>query len=357
MNQAGQQLGGKSLQDYIPGFSKNIISLGPNLAEFGSSKRVVYMQRRTSRPAVVGFWIKPLFHMAEDDFHIFTSPFFQSELLRLFLDKDHVKQHYEVLRFAAGLSPKVGAFLCQHHIKAGRIDEEFLNLLRENEEFSQDIFCNIPSIESIHLRQCHLREVELQSLGNAVCEGKLPRLVTLSLDQNILTGCLGNLLVGPDHLRFTSLKKLDLGDTHLNREDMESLNKAITGGKLPQLTVLNLRLNTLTGCMSSLMGGPDSVGFTSLKELDLGDSHPNREDMESLSKAITGGKLPQLTELNLSNNTLTGCMSSLMGGPDSVGFTSLKELQLYNTDLNREDMESLNKAITGGKLPQLRWRL
>ncbi len=230
-------------------------------------------------------------------------------------------------------------------------------MLKENHIFSQDVFKTLfqdNSIKVLDISDVTLSETDIQCLVKAIRAGKLTQLKTLRLALNTLTGCLKDLLEGPDHPGFPSLEILDLGNTHLSWEDVESLREAVRAGKLPHLKELDLLENTLTGCLKDLFGGPDHPGFPSLEILDLGKTALNWEDVKSLSEAVRAGKLPYLKELKLSWNTLTGCLKDLFGGPDHPGFLSLEILDLGKTDLNRENVESLGEAVQAGKLPQLK---
>ena len=87
---------------------------------------------------------------------------------------------------------------------------------------------------------------------------------------------------------------------------------------LPNLQILNLSGNTLTGCLSSFL--PDShPGLPQLKKLDLGYTALKKEDLQQLLYITQHSKLPKLEELYLSGNTLTGYLSS---------FTQTKEARL-----------------------------
>lgn len=211
-----------------------------------------------------------------------------------------------VLRFASGLSPKVGDFLCQHHIKGKTFDEVFMSILRENEMFCSGIFQKIPGAERIDLDDAHLNEAEIRSLLRAAHDGKLQKIVELTLTSNNMTGWLKHLFNGHDSLRFPRLRKMDLSNTELNTEDVESLSKAVREGQFPQLQNLDLSMNKLTGCMSSLVGGRDHPGFAGLNELNLGFADLNEKDVEDLCNAVRARKFPQLKDLHLPSNALSG---------------------------------------------------
>ncbi len=184
----------------------------------------------------------------------------------------------------------------------------------------------------------HLNQEDLESLHEAVRSEKLPKLKILDLSHSILTSFLKDLLGGPNHPGFPSLEILDLLDTHLNQEDVESLGEAVRVGKLPQLKMLELWGNTLTGCLKDIFGGPNHPGFPSLEVLDLRKTHLNREDVESLSEAVWAGKLPQLKVLNLDCNDLSHMereVDDLIAACD-VHCEKWVELQLRGTGQSQE---------------------
>ena len=198
-----------------------------------------------------------------------------------------------------------------------------------------------------------LKKSDVKSLSVAVRCGKLPQLKVLSLSDNNLSGSIGYLLGGPDHPGFTSLQTLGLGNTQIKKSDMKSLSEAVRCGKLPQLEELHLSYNNLTGCIGDLLGGPDHPGFTSLQILFLLNTGLKKSDVKSLSEATRCGKLPQLEELHLSCNNLTGYIGDLLGEPDHPGFTSLQTLNLSHTNLNSDDIICLSEAVLREKLPNI----
>ena len=285
----------------------------------------------------------------------------QSELLQLFPTFDVIKEHTEVLRFASGLSCNIGQLLSQHHIypDTGGMDLWMkINILKENDVFSQDVFNTMFGENSTQLLDTQgfsFSEADLQSFFKAIKQGKLSHLKVLYFTQKTLAGCLKHLFWGPDHPGFHVLEMLNLWATHLICEDIESLSEAVKAGKLPELKELDLKGNTLTGCLKYLFGGPNHPGFPSLEKLNLYDTYLNLEDMENLNEAVRAGKLPQLSRLDLgASRVLTGCLKHLFGGPDHPGLPSLERLDLTFCPLNQEDAKSLSDATKAGKLPKLK---
>ena len=95
---------------------------------------------------------------------------------------------------------------------------------------------------------------------------------------------------------------------------------------ITHLSELDLSRNTLTGCLSSFL--PDhNPGLPELEDLNLEITELNKDDLTYLFSAIQRNKVPNLQFLNLSSNTLTGCLSSFLPDPHP-GLPELKELQV-----------------------------
>ncbi len=205
-----------------------------------------------------------------------------------------------------------------------------------------------PTLESLSLARTNLNKDDVRCLNNAARNQRLPTLKKLNLENNPLRGCLSDLFgEEDDHSGFPYLEELDLQGTRLSADDVQRLGKAVNGGKLPELKRLWLTDNTLTGCLRHLFGGPDCQGFSGLEDLNLQNTALNQDDLQSLNKAEL---FPNLALLFLGHNRLTGCVKDLFRGP---GFLNLSVLDLDETELNLEDVESLTAAVTAGKLPEL----
>ena len=226
-----------------------------------------------------------------------------------------------------------------------------------------------------------LDKVDLKGICTAVSNDKLPLLWVLDLSGNVLTDCLADLLGGSGEPRFLCLAHLCLSNTKLSKRDMDSFASAVNYCKLPAIESVDLSDNVLTDIMSTLVGQTDYPGFRSLTHLkvtncklstsdvkcamaalrlgklpNLGTledfpqvshewlsdflitNHPagpevvsldlekkglSGADMKAISDAAKQGKFNQLKEINLSENTLTNCLSDLFGSSDRPGFPSL----------------------------------
>ncbi len=256
------------------------------------------------------------FSKSKNDTGVFL--IFQCNLKKVFPDWATVEKHREVLQFACALSDDVARFICGHQclqaacVLSPRLTKLCFQILSENESHHSILFNRLSELQThcdlsggltsgFHFE--HLHRKSLKHTSESDIENLCQCLVSLNLSNRHLTGGM-KLLTEPDHLGFPSLKMLYLYNNHLNREDVESLSEAVRAVELPQLKELQLSGNTLTGCLKDLFGGPDHPGFPSLEGLGLGHTHLNQEDVESLSEAIRAEKLPHLKDLNLRYNDL-----------------------------------------------------
>ena len=205
--------------------------------------------------------------------------------------------------------------LIQLNLTRNTLTDCLVNLFKGNN-------IGFPVLKSLQLRATQLTGADLATVSDAVRCGKLPQLGILDLGVNELRGCIGDLLGGSDHPAFTTLQRLGLRNTQIKKSDVKSLSEATRHGKLPQLKELYLSENNLSGCTGDLLGEPDHPGFTSLQKLSPWDTGIEKSDVKSLSKATGCGKLPELEELYLSRNNLSGCIGDLLGGPDHPGFST-----------------------------------
>ncbi len=210
-----------------------------------------------------------------------------------------------------------------------------------------------PTLQEVDLENTKLDTKDLQALGEAVKQKKLPMLQKIDLGSNHLTGSLKHLFGGEDHPGFPSLQELYLGSTGLNAEDLEALGEAMKHNKLPQLQKIYLQWCCLTGTLKHWFGEKNHAGLVSLQELDVSSTHLDTTDLEALGEAVKQNKLPILQKINLKNNELTGCLKFLFGGEDHPGFRSLQELDLPDARLDDADVEALSEAVKQNKLPQI----
>ena len=215
--------------------------------------------------------------------------------------------------------------------------------------FLTDPHPGLPELQTLNIGHTSLNKEDLQHLLSIA--HKLPKLHKMDLSWYTLTGCLSNFLPDP-HPGLPELRELDLFVTALNIEDLQHLFSIIQLNKLPQLYCLNLSLNTLTGCLSNFLSDPHP-GLPELQKLYLNRTEINKEDLQHLFSITHSNKLPNLQILDLSNNTLTGHLSSFL--PDShPGIPELEELDLRDTELNKAGLQHLTHLIQTHKLPGLK---
>ena len=116
------------------------------------------------------------------------------------------------------------------------------------------------------------------------------------------------------------------------------------------LRVLDLSETTLTGCLSGFLPDPHP-GLPELQMLDLRCTALNKDDLHRLLSIAY--KLPKLQKLDLSHNTLTGCVSRFLSDPHP-GLPELERLDLRYTAFNRDDLTYLTQLIKTQKLPALK---
>ena len=205
-----------------------------------------------------------------------------------------------------------------------------------------------PPLLKLNLKCCSISGKLSVELLQSISRCK--QLTELCLAGNSLTGRLSSFLTNP-HQELPELQKLDLSSTELNKEDMQQLSSIAQANKLPKLQVLNLKYNNITG--SSLGFTADSPpGSSSLEELYLSNTNLNKEDLQNLSKITQQNKLPKLRVLQLEHNILTGCLSHFLVDAHP-GLPSLEEIHLKDNRLNKDDLQHL--LHVSYKLPKLKY--
>ena len=261
------------------------------------------------------------------------------------------------------------------------------------------------------MRNCGLESCDMSSVGKASGNGRLPKLSTLDISNNLLDGHLSKLFCES----FPSLESLAINSCDLKEPDVFSLAQVMNQALLRQLksldvsfnffpymghsfhiisTSLNLgvpKLNTIVvrGCwledkhlyeLKRQAGGNGGV-FRELQAIDM-SQNPNisghlslfmchnfpdlhifvlrkcalrSEDMSSLSQASSEGKLRELRHLDLSKNVIGNDTKGLLRLLTEVNcFPSLLNLLLCDCHLQLQDMDCLRQAKLDSKLPRIR---
>ena len=207
----------------------------------------------------------------------------------------------------------------------------------------------------------HLSQIEKINLQNKIGEDALKKGVIQNLLSNlchcrkITTINLSNINLSDCHQKFLSfemdnLKRLILKGTQLNKNDLVNLFQAISNNKFPDLIELNVSENTLEGCIHHLVEGP-GLGLQSLEVLNLRDTHMANSDISALGTLCKQGRFPKLTTFILTGNELTGAVNDILS---HAGFTNLATLMIKESQLNGNDVKSLSNTVKEGRLPNLK---
>ena len=150
---------------------------------------------------------------------------------------------------------------------------------------------------------------------------------------------------------YLNLVKLRVNNAKLRKNDIRCLGQAVSEGKLPRLEYLDLSDNILTACLEELLSPTPSHQF--LRTLMLNNAQLSSVDLDlnSLSEAAHKGRLANLTDLYLSCNVLTNCMKILLDDVTEKKFSLLQKLYIENTQLNSDDLVFLSDALKFGALP------
>ena len=211
--------------------------------------------------------------------------------------------------------------------------------------FLPDPHPGLPELETLNLIHTALNKEDLQHLSHITQSNKLPKLKVLDLSKNALTGCLASFVPDP-HSGLLELENLDLRNTALSKDDLQYLSHTTDSNKLPKLTL------TLDRSHNSFLPDPHPE-LPELETLKLRYTGLNKEDLQHLSHITQYNKLPKLRSLDLSDNTLTACLTSFLPDPHP-GLLELRELDLENTELNKEDLQHLSYITQYNKLPSLK---
>ena len=241
--------------------------------------------------------------------------------------------------------------------------------------------CDIPSqtlnhlMEQINecraLRKIVLRKTNLRGVSSLTLSNKTS-LTHLDLCRTHMSRDLSR-SVCHQLADLTQLKHLDLSRNDLSQVDMihlsnkpnlsclnccdtqmsTKLSKNVMGqiSYITHLSILELSWNTLTGCLTSFLPDPHPR-LPGLVDLCLQSTALNTEDLQYLFSIIQNNKLPKLRELDLSHNTLTECLCDLLPDPHP-GLPELEDLYLAGTVLNKDDLAHLTHLIQTRKIPGL----
>ena len=263
---------------------------------------------------------------------------------------------------------------CQRISRQQPITDLSLHMLNFKGLDESDMFHMSRNAKSVTLEHCSIPSRALNHLMKQVAECN-----TIHKIQVVATSLRG--ISSFSLTNNTTLKYLHLGSTNMSvgqrRQVCHQLND------LPCLEHINISDNILTGCLPSFL--PDAhPGLPSLQELQLRDTGLIYEDLQHLFTIIQRDKLPKLRVLDLSYNTLAGCLSSFIPDPhldlpeqeklnledaphhlsnilsessllpkNYSGLSALEELHLSNTELEELDVQRLCDLVESCNLPEL----
>ena len=220
--------------------------------------------------------------------------------------------------------------------------------------FNEDDFPEYQALQSLQLDDTNLTKTDLNCLAKAVEDCQLPQLKVLDVSDNSIKSDVVELLDENNHTGYKNLeklilKKVDLGKS--NVKDIRKMSALINDKKVPNLRSLSLSENNLENRCKDVFG---KLSHQGLQRLFLQNTNINSKDVKRLSEVFEKRQLPNLQELNLSYNTLTGCLGHLFNTAKKGDF-QLRRLSMKNSKLNKEDLTNLNSAIEQCKLSKLQF--
>ena len=142
-----------------------------------------------------------------------------------------------------------------------------------------------------------------------------------------------------NHPGLPHLTDLTLGLENMSNVDIETLFQALRY-KMLRLRELQLSSAKLTNKLELLLNTDSS--FPCLQVIKLLFTELSPTDLSCLSTAVAGGKLPNLKLLSVANNKLTGYLWNLFKYTE---FPGLENLDLSETQLDKDDAKSLGMAF------------
>ena len=220
--------------------------------------------------------------------------------------------------------------------------------------FNEDDFSQFQALQWLQIDGTNIDKSDINCVARAAEDGQLPLLRVLDTSDKSIKSDTVDLLGDDSHTGYKNLEKLILKNVGLgesNKKDISKISASINDKKLPKLRSLSLSENNLTNIYNNLFG---KLNHTGLQRLYLQKTNLNREGVKSLSRVFQEQQLPNLQELTLSHNTLTGYVGELFNTEMKGGF-QLRRLYMKNSQLNKKDLTNLNLAIEQGKLPKLQF--
>ena len=210
-----------------------------------------------------------------------------------------------------------------------------------------------PGLKVLLLDDAGLCADDLKSIAHAVSNGCLRRLKVLKLSGNNLAGCMQNLFNEDDYPQYQALQWLKIDSTTLIKDDLNCLAKAAEDCQLPQLRVLDVSNNSIKSDAVELLGKNNHTGYKNLEKLMLKKvdlDKGNARDIRKISALINDKKLPNLKSLSLSENNLENRYKDLF---EKLSHQGIQRLYLQDTNVSSKDAKSLSRAFQKRQLPNL----
>ena len=183
--------------------------------------------------------------------------------------------------------------------------------------------------------------------------GKFPNLRNFEGLPQISHEWLSDFLI-TDHPTCPVAVSLELEKKGLGAVDMKAISDAAKRGKFKQLKEINLTENTLTDCLSDLFGFSDDPNFPSLETVQLENTRLSKNDLIGIFEALRDGKLPKLHNIKLLPMNLTDYLDGFLMAAHHPIFPFRKSVTLKNCNLSANTIRSICTSVNDGKLSNLK---
>ena len=237
----------------------------------------------------------------------------------------------ELYLYHCKILPDVYQTIAKELQRHSRLERLRINKTKGVPEEFGKALTGMKSLKQFHAKECYMGKRTSRSFLSALV--KCYGIVDLRLSNNILSGCLQILFQSS---KFTSLKILWINNTNLKDVDIKALCSAIRSKRMPMLEHLDVSYNKMTKNLEALLCGVDHPGFPCLVRLGLTNTQLSKDDLISISKAVDENKLPSLRHLLLGKNDLPKMKAELKKTVESCinKYTKLQVvLHLFKTGL------------------------
>ena len=205
----------------------------------------------------------------------------------------------ELYLYDCRIPPDVYQTIVKELGRHSRLERLRINKTRGIPEEFGKALTGMKFLKQLHAKGCYMGKRTGRSFLSAL--SKCDGIEDLRLSNNILSGCLEILFQSS---RFTSLKFLWINNTNLKEKDIGAFCSAIRSKRMPMLEQLDVSYNKMTKNLKALLCGVDHPGFPCLVRLGLINTQLCKDDLISISKAVDENKMPSLRHLLLGKNDL-----------------------------------------------------